>query len=617
MQGVLCSMTTDTSARRRFRDRSALSFVFSMPVIICGFMLVSLDSLAATPPPLQTVQEIFKAARQDCLSDFHADDATLLDWARRADTYLGRDIRGRSIGDDWRDYLIAARARAGERGATAESGRSNPGSVRAQWDRRAKALCEYWLHAANATVHNRDLWPAFLSANNLPATTSHEPRIGELERRLLDAFKEDPGPDWTSQALILSQAYVDERSTVARGHLDNRPINYQARESQCPAPVTHGYGKPTPEIGDRSRSLEEIYPPELRRTGTEGDVILSIRVNAAGCAVEAGIAVSSGSPALDKAALQWYETASYLPAEKDGKTVDATAVLPMAFRLDSSDTKALDARIAQFNKTANEEGPSVESRLILRRTASFSGVRIPGWLAPPVTAVEGDGVFQDLMREQCPRPQTSGPQTRISRLLQRDNRSMLLIRPVGCDKPQQPMRLIVESEPIKSFAEMDYGGVEAPLPKLAQLASAFFAIAEPVGTQVAQSHAIPFDMILEYDIQLPDGYSADSPLPIRKVDLGAATLELRTEQRPDRRVILTAEFHSPQSTYSADQRSAIGQGLQRASLEQVSLKFTFDAHSQLAGGLEREALATYRAFSAAAPKDAYRHAEYAFGLQRR
>ena len=179
------------------------------------------------------------------------------------------------------------------------------------------------------------------------------------------------------------------------------------------------------------------------------------------------------------------------------------------------------------------------------------------------------------------------------------------------------MHLVVEAEPFRSAVAMESGWVEVPWPKLARLASQFFATTEPNEWQPeGKIGAIPFDMILEYDIRLPEGYSIDLPLPVRKVELGAASLELRTEQRSDGHVILTAEFRSPQRMYVADERSVIGQGLQRAALEQLFLRFTFDAHKQFANGSEREALATYRAFSAAASKDAYRHAQYAFGLDR-
>ena len=583
-----------------------------MWAIIVACMSVNPVCLAGTPPPLQAMQRILAPGMQECLSGYDSDDATLLEWTRIADPVFGKDIRGRSIGDDWRDYLIALRTQAGEKGASVDAERD--GSVRGKWERRAKALCEYWQNAASATVHNRDLWPQFLAANGLAATTLHEERIGEFERLLFDTFaRGDPDAGWTSQSLMLSQAYVNERSSIARRNAGNRSVNYQARKSQCPAPVAHGYGRPTPEVADRSRSLEKFYPPDLRRSGTEGDVLLSIRVNAAGGAVEAGIAFSSGSLVLDRAALEWYETASYLPAERDGRTVDATALLPMAFRLQGADENDTDGKIAQL-ATANTNAASKVSHLILRRAASLSDIRIPGALALPPTVVEGDGVFQELMRERCPRPRLSSSQTRISRLLQREDRA---IQPIGCDQPRQPMHLVVEAVPFRSAVWPASGWVDTPWPKLARLASEFFAIAEPNGSQSEQRiDAIPFDMILEYDIRLPDGYSADLPLPVRKVELGAASLELRIEQRSDGHVILAAEFRSPQRMYVADERSVIGQGLQRASLDQLFLRFTFDAHKQFANGSEREALATYRAFSAAAPKDAYRHAQYAFGLDR-
>jgi TonB family protein len=577
------------------------------------FLAVADVAFSAVLPAIPLAQPI----SAECFSSFETEDASLLAWARSAEPAFGRDIRRRSISDDWADYLIALRARANG-GAAAGKGSvsANRGSVRAIWDRRAKALCDYWQYAASAVTHNRDLWTRFLSMNALPEATPHEPAIDELERRLLDTFaRRDPGPDWTALALTLSRAYVNERQALAERRVLSHPaVNYQARHSQCPAPVTHGYGKETPEVGDRSRSLGEFYPTVLRRNGTEGNVILSIAVNSLGCATGAGIAASSGVADLDAAALQWYETANFLPAERDGRTVDATMLLDVKFQLDESGMTGEGKQIAQFEKAA--EGASTESRLALRTLVSFSNVKIPGWAVLPATSIDGDGIFQVLMHEECKASEAVKPEERIRALLQRQGHPKLVIRALDCLKSGRPMHLIVEQIPLDAYAGIDHGWVEAPLPQLARLASAFFSSIEPGTSRVEKSGAIPFSMVLQYEIKLPDGYSADTPLPTRKIDLGAATLEQRVEQQADGRVALTAEFHSPKDRYTATERSTIGEALERAALEQASLKFTFEAQRELESGAEREALAKYRSFSAAAPKDAYRHAEYAFGLDR-
>ena len=177
-------------AQNWFENRSGFLIAWAIIVACIGVKPVC---LAATPPPVQAMQRILAPRMQECLSDYDSDDATLLEWTRITDPYFGKDIRGRSIGDDWRDYLIALRTQTGEKGATVDAGRAKDGSVRVKWERRAKALCEYWHNAASETVHNHDLWPQFLAANDLAATTAHEERIVELERRLFDTFaKGDP-----------------------------------------------------------------------------------------------------------------------------------------------------------------------------------------------------------------------------------------------------------------------------------------------------------------------------------------------------------------------------------------------------------------------------------------
>jgi protein TonB len=79
--------------------------------------------------------------------------------------------------------------------------------------------------------------------------------------------------------------------------------------------------------------LEEFYPHNLRVQGVEGLVVLSLKVNSSGCVTQAAVAGSSGSDEFDAAALKWVETASFLPAEKDGKPVDGTGPIAVAFKL--------------------------------------------------------------------------------------------------------------------------------------------------------------------------------------------------------------------------------------------------------------------------------------------
>ncbi len=552
----------------------------------------------------------------ECFTSFDAADATLLGWTHGVDEAYGKDVRGRLISDDWADYLISLRRHSDGKGTFTETAQAAHNLVHEQWDRRARALCDYWQHSASSVAHNRDVWRDFLAMNSLPEATPHDPATLEAERRLFDAFDQrEPGPDWSTLALALSRAYVDERHAAA-ARLSNRPsaINYHARESECPARVAHGYGGSRPEVADRSRSLADFYPAELRRGGTEGDVVLSIRVNASGCATHSGIAVSSGIPDLDHAALQWYESASFLPAEQNGRTIDTATLLDVKFRLDELESHHTVQQESDRADEGGREGSPVESRLTLDHAISFS--KIPGYPAASATTAEGVGVFQALMRDQCSDSAALNSDTGIRALLRRDGYSSPVIRAVGCVEHDRPVHLLVESDPVKGNIGMEGGSVAAPLPDVARMASSFIAHIEAGMPGAIGKNGTPFHLIVRYEIKLPDGYSADSPQAPRKIDLGPATLEQRVEQQADGRVILIAEFRSPQGAYAAAERSAIGEGLQRVALERASMLFTFGPQRELKSGAERQSLATYRNILRASPQNPYLHASYAFGLDR-
>ncbi len=79
--------------------------------------------------------------------------------------------------------------------------------------------------------------------------------------------------------------------------------------------------------------MEEYYPPDLLSRDVEGTVVLSLKVNAAGCATDIAVAGSSGADAFDDAAVSWVETAAFLPGEKDGKAADTNSPLLVRFEL--------------------------------------------------------------------------------------------------------------------------------------------------------------------------------------------------------------------------------------------------------------------------------------------
>lgn len=255
------------------------------------------------------------------------------------DPVAGPDIRGRTFSQDVTDYIIAV-YRNGEQsaGKAGEPAQPTPAAdsfaaLGADLTERTHALQAYW-KAVPAMMHNRDLWPSFLDRNHLLADTPHDPKVLAAEAALrTELAGNSPNPRWADLAAALQDAYVAER----KGILAERGARVRAvllpRSSPCTPPATTTSGSSGPRMQPLTTSLAEFYPADMRRLGIEGMVMVGIRVAANGCVVARAVVGSSGSDALDQAALRFIETVSYLPAERDGHAVPYQASQPVNFSL--------------------------------------------------------------------------------------------------------------------------------------------------------------------------------------------------------------------------------------------------------------------------------------------
>ncbi len=79
--------------------------------------------------------------------------------------------------------------------------------------------------------------------------------------------------------------------------------------------------------------LQPQYPRACRRRGEEGLVALDIEVDVWGKAVKVSVALSSGFPQLDAAAVAAVRNAGFTPAVAGGKKVPGRIRLPFSFQL--------------------------------------------------------------------------------------------------------------------------------------------------------------------------------------------------------------------------------------------------------------------------------------------
>ncbi len=75
------------------------------------------------------------------------------------------------------------------------------------------------------------------------------------------------------------------------------------------------------------------YPAEAMRRGIQGNVTLRVDVSRAGLATQVLVLASSGHRDLDDAAVAAVQKWRFVPASRGGEPVDATAEVPIQFRL--------------------------------------------------------------------------------------------------------------------------------------------------------------------------------------------------------------------------------------------------------------------------------------------
>ncbi|HWT54364.1 MAG TPA: energy transducer TonB, partial [Rhodocyclaceae bacterium] len=79
-----------------------------------------------------------------------------------------------------------------------------------------------------------------------------------------------------------------------------------------------------------------IYPEESLRLGEQGTTVLNARISDLGYVETVDVKESSGYPRLDQVAVDTVKDWCFTPANKEGKNVSASVVIPLKFSLTSS-----------------------------------------------------------------------------------------------------------------------------------------------------------------------------------------------------------------------------------------------------------------------------------------
>jgi TonB family protein len=258
-----------------------------------------------------------------------------------------RDFRGRTVDQDTEQWVFAPEARKRIEAAreSVTSLRGDPAYtalraadllVKAEVDRAAQ-ISLYW-DGARPGLYWRDYWQAFFEANDAP-TPAPDARLLDQEEHARAALEVGDFSRANAEASRLATVLRESLSAAARRFPSrDQPaaLKYVVRKAPCgPAIQPIPWQDKAKYVG--GEAIESFYPPVAIGRGEEGGVVLRLRIARTGCVTAAAVVVHSGVPALDSAALQWFESSQFAPASSDGRAIDSELSLRVVFRLEDSE----------------------------------------------------------------------------------------------------------------------------------------------------------------------------------------------------------------------------------------------------------------------------------------
>ena len=248
-----------------------------------------------------------------------------------------RDSRGRNKIEDLEQWAYTAeldghvtalleRARAAE-DVQANADLDEAARLVNEASRRAMEIAGYWQRSS--TILWRERWKSFATLNALPAEPI-DPSLLEAERSmhaLLNAgdFARAAGAGALVEEKL--QTVIRQATTGLAQSRADAALKYVPRTTPCPTPdVARKKAAMT-----QSAAPEDYYPAAAKQRDEQGEIVVRTHVNAAGCASEFALVVSSGYPDLDHGAMQLAEASRYAAA-KDGETpVDGYVTFKVRF----------------------------------------------------------------------------------------------------------------------------------------------------------------------------------------------------------------------------------------------------------------------------------------------
>jgi TonB family protein len=262
------------------------------------------------------------------------------------------DDRGRTFADDWQAYCLNDTDQADiEAAFTALSAALDGQNLRSANNQRqalhhrlevmgiqCKAIADYW----QEVPHPRN-WAPYLSMLQENGVEPHYAvNIASLERTLKlqvrhGLFIDAIGGTWAQLEVVRSHAQQRDIGDLERKakNSDFHGLYPLTSALICSPVAARSSGKATPSLDYSQPQPKLSYPEEARRNRQYGIVRVGLIVPATGCARAGFVLGSSGFEQLDRAAVSYAMGLRLLPAEENGVSIEALAVVPVNFALRS------------------------------------------------------------------------------------------------------------------------------------------------------------------------------------------------------------------------------------------------------------------------------------------
>jgi protein TonB len=134
-------------------------------------------------------------------------------------------------------------------------------------------------------------------------------------------------------------SFTVPQATVPQATAEPRPAAAEAKAATGPREASPSAAVPTTAASFDAAYLRNEpprYPLVARRNGIEGRVNLKVVVTRDGRAAQVQVHESSGSSALDSAAIEAVRKWQFVPARRGQDTIESSVIVPIVFRLENA-----------------------------------------------------------------------------------------------------------------------------------------------------------------------------------------------------------------------------------------------------------------------------------------